>query len=137
MGKRTKKLIFLIVFLANALIFLLITNLLKDAIPPESFASGDLYKLKIGVIFLSILGLIFPWLIKSKILPLQFRKGWLPDRLNPEYMILFLGYLFLVSPVIYGLLLFLLGLPISEFYYFLLATIVDAILWGMYNMREA
>lgn len=134
---KSKKLIILIVFLAYTLFFLLITNLLKDAIPTESFASGDLYKLKIGIIFLSILGLIFPWLIKSRILPLQFRKGWLLDRLNPEYMILFLGYLFLFSPVIYGLLLFFLGLPISEFYYFLTATIIDVILWGMYNIRES
>jgi hypothetical protein len=49
---------------------------------------------------------------------------------------LFYGYLFLISPVIYGLLLFFLGMSISEFYYFVGATILDAIIWGAYNMRD-
>jgi hypothetical protein len=137
MVTKRKKVIFLIAFVTYMLSFLITANLVKEAgVPPASISADSLRKLEIGAIFLSILGLVMPWLVQGRIIPLQFRKGSLPSRFSPEFAILLYGYLLLISPVIYGLVLFFCGLPISKFYYFVAASVVDATIWGVYNLMK-
>jgi hypothetical protein len=58
-------------------------------------------------------------------------------RMSPEIGVLLLCYGVLVSPDLYGLVLFYLGLPVVQFYYFASASIGGALVWGLYNFTKS
>lgn len=136
-SKNRKHILVLIGFLAYPVLLADATRILEEfAIHPIS-APGWLTPLKAGMIALSIFALITPWLIHKRMIPLRPRPGSLLGRMNPATATLITGYLFVTSPVVYGLILFFLGMPSTEFYYFAGMSVVGAVVWGIYNWRQA
>jgi hypothetical protein len=112
--KKTK-LIVLIVFVIFTLSFLIEPSMkTRLGFHSDSVSAESLTIMKVVGILLSVYGLIVPWIIK----PLLSRKTWMISQLRQETLILLLGYISLISPVIYGLILFNFGIPLEEFYYF-------------------
>jgi hypothetical protein len=57
-------------------------------------------------------------------------------RASPETGIAFVCLAVLISPAIYALILFLMGMPAIGFYLFVGATVAFAMGWGVYNLRK-
>jgi hypothetical protein len=124
------KVVLLFVFVIFALSFLIAPSMKTQlGFRPDAASVGLLTTMKVVGIVLSIYGLIAPWLIK----PLLSRKSLAISQMRQERLILLLGYLSLISPVIYGLILFNFGVPLVDFYYFVVASIIGGIVWGAYN----
>jgi len=124
------KLVLLIVFVIYALSFV-IEPVMRARLEllPQSVSPQSLTIMKGIGIFLSILGLIMPWVIQRFL----SRKSMMMNRSRQETLTLLFGYIFLISPIIYGLTLFHSGIPLAELYYFVGASIIMGIGWGTYN----
>jgi len=48
-----------------------------------------------------------------------------------------MSYTFLYAPTIYGKILLPMGLPFSQFYYFLGTTVLAAFAWGINDLRKS
>jgi len=76
-----------------------------------------------------------PWILRKRPLPsLQRESAFLGIRLGPEFQPLLIGLMFGAAPASYGLVLFLLGAPLSQLYLFAGAAFVETALWGLYNL---
>jgi hypothetical protein len=76
-----------------------------------------------------------PWILRKRPLPsLQRESAFLGIRLGPEFQPLLIGLMFGAAPASYGLVLFLLGAPLSQLYLFASAAFVETALWGLYNL---
>jgi hypothetical protein len=123
-----QKLIILASFVIYPLVLMDLARYLDDSLLQSTFIpTGIFTALKVGFIVMSIISISMPWLL---------RKWPNINQKNSKNKILFLGYIFLVCPVIYGLVLFILGLPITEFYGFVSASVIGALVWGIYNLKE-
>jgi hypothetical protein len=113
---KSMQLVVLMVFVIFALSFVIVPVIkTKLGLPPASVSSKSLTIMKVIGIALSVYGLSLPWffqwyLSKETLAIGQSRQGT---------FILLLGYIFLISPVVYGLILFTYGMHLAEFYYFI------------------
>lgn len=76
-----------------------------------------------------------PWILRKRPLPsLQRESAFLGIRLGPEFQPLLIGLMFGAAPASYGLVLFLLGAPLSQLYIFAGVAFAETMLWGLYNL---
>ena len=104
---------------------------------PSPISSDSLAFLKVVLIFLSAYGLVVAWFF-------QFRRTTILNRLSlhrrwlsPEVSFLLINYLLLLSPALFGLLLYFCGMPLFEYFYFTGISIAMMLVWGIYDLRKA
>ena len=90
------------------------------------------------VLFGTIAGISFsiPWLMYKRLNSYQPKRDLLIAKFMPGNPGLMLGYSYLFSPVIYGLVLFFAGMSVSELYYFVGLSIIGALAWGIFTFRR-
>jgi hypothetical protein len=123
-----------LLFCAVALFDVLVREKLGNRPPPLD--SDSLTLLKRIFILMSAYGLIV-------VVAFQFWRAALLNRLrarwsrfSPEAGFLVMNYPLLVAPALYGQLLYYLGIPLREFFYFLGAAIVMTLAWAIYDLRK-
>lgn len=139
MSSRTKKnhILLLIAFVFFPLFLAEVArSISEDGIQYILVSAGALKSMKIVFIILSIITFITPWLIYKGTIPFRPKQSSSLVRISPEYAVLIYGYFFLFSPVVFGLILFFSGPPITEFYYYILASMAGTLLWGFLNFRN-
>ena len=138
---KKKIIILLIAEIIYAVIFLVLAQLLI-IFPPSTGAisSGWLSFWNVVAIFevgyacVCLWTRPFKWLKRYSSLPP--RKNSFIRRVSPDTSVLILCFWFLISPNLCGLILFLMGMPIYEFYFFMGASLVMAFTWCLYNIRK-
>ena len=122
--------LFCATFLADAFIMNILGN------HPSPIASDSLTLLKAILIFMSAYSLAVAWFF-------QFRRAIIFNRLSkrrhwlsPEASFLLISYLSLVSPAVFGLLLYFCGMSFHEYTYFIGASIIMTLAWGIYDLRK-
>ena len=105
----------------------------KLELPPASVSSESLAIMKVIGIALSVIGLLLPWFFQWYLSKETLAIG----RSRQGSFILLFGYILLISPVAYGLILFTFGMHLAEFYYFIGASVIVGIGWGVYNYVKA
>ncbi len=100
-------------------------------------ASSETLKV-LKLLFAIIAGITFciPWVLYKRIKSYQPKHDLLIAKFNVGNPGLMLGYSFLFSPVIYGIVLFFVGISISEFYYYVGVSFIGALAWGIFNFRR-
>jgi len=134
---KKKRLIILIAFLLYSSSFLILPTLLYTYGMLAGFVSEKLFTILMVICtILSLYGLVMPWLIQKDFFPWLFQRDskFVLLSMNPQYKPLLYCYLFLLTPSIYGLALLVSGMPIAGYYYFVIATIIGSLLWGLYNV---
>jgi hypothetical protein len=134
---RKANLIIFVSFIAYVLFLLFIVLALKEiGVPIAPISANALTILTVAVIILSAISCIAPWIIRGRKIQLSNQPRWFFNHVDPNNQILFLGYIFLVSPVIYGLILYFAGSSILLFYGFLSVSVVIALIWSLANSRQ-
>jgi hypothetical protein len=111
-----------------------------DALGNGQYPVGPhtLATLKVVFYFMSAYSLITAWLgqfwRKTFLDRISRRRRLLP--LTPEVTYLFLCYVSLVSPVFYGLVLHVCGVPLREYFYYAGASIAMTLAWGFSDLRK-
>ena|SRR5215216_285939 len=77
-----------------------------------------------------------PWFLYKKIKSYQPTYDLIIAKFKVGNPGLLLGYLYLFSPVIYGLILFFMGMSISGFYPYVGVSIIGAMAWGILDFRR-
>ena len=100
-----------------------------EPVPPEVLAT-----LTVVFIPLTIFCLSLPWLIQFGRAPwlTQTRRG---KAVPPAFVLLFC-YVFLLSPLVFGGMLYACGMPITQAIYFYAAAIIATLTWGIYDLRK-
>jgi hypothetical protein len=128
----------LIIFCSVAVYALLFTSIAflinkagnaSSQTPKQSLANW-----KIVGILLSLYTLTTPWRWQEKIIA-RINQHNANTRPVLGMLILFC-FAPLIAPLIYGLVLFILGLSFVEFCYFVALSIVGASAWSIYNLRK-
>ncbi len=121
-------------FGATFLLDAMIINSFGNRSSPIS--SDSLALLKALLMFMSAYGLAAAWFF-------QFRRTTILDRLSlrrrwlsPEVSFLLINYLLLLSPVLFGLLLYFCGMSLREYFYFVGVSIAMTLAWGSYDLRK-
>jgi hypothetical protein len=134
---KTSLIIFLS-FIAYYLFFLvLILAMKKIGVPILSISANAHNFLTVIAIILSEISVLAPWIIRSGRIQLSNRPRWFFNRVDSNYTSLILGYIFLLSPVIYGLFLYFCGSSMSLFYGFLGVSLASASVWALINKKQA
>lgn len=102
----------------------------------SSSSTEDLNSFILGAIFFSLYAFMMPWVLERFFLP-RFRASKNRGRMDPEVLILLMSYTTLYFPVLAGVILYGLGLPITQSYYFMGAGILGALIWCGYTLRES
>ncbi len=138
---RARKALLILWFLASTLIItgaaLVIegTGLPVRLLPPPAWLPALRGFLVAITVFSFAYTWALPWILRKRPLPsLQRESGFLGMRLGPEFQPLLIGLMFGAAPASYGLVLFLLGAPLSQLYLFAGAAFVETALWGLYNL---
>ncbi len=104
---------------------------------PSPLSADSLAILKVVLIFLSAYGLVVAWFFQFRrttiLNRLSLRSRWL----SPEAGFLLINYLLLLSPALFGLLLYFCGIPLLEYFYFAGISIAMMLVWGIYDLRKA
>ena len=132
-----KKLISFLIFMVFSLPSLILTNV-TDRLGLnhyETLSAEDLNIFKIGASLFSLYALMMPWFFERFFLP-RFRANSVRSRMSPETIILLMSYTVLYATVILGRLLYSLGLPISQYNYFVGIGILGASVWFVYTLRS-
>jgi hypothetical protein len=117
--------------------FSVITLALNEiGVPFAPISANALNILTVVAIIFSAITYIAPWIIRSGKIPLSNQPRWFFNHVGSNYRVLFLGYIFLVSPVIYGLVLYFAGSSILLFYGFLSVSVVIALMWSLANSKH-
>jgi hypothetical protein len=134
---RKKRIVLLAVFLAYALWSVLIQALTDRYGSRPSAIDADALVIVRWVLFgFSIYGFVLLWLLNLGRLPMFLREH--PSRFvpRPEVRLLLYSYLFIVAPLLYARLLPELGASFPEYLLFAGASILMALLWGIYDLRK-
>ncbi len=99
-------------------------------------SANSLALLKMIVIFISAYGLVVVVAFQFWRTSLLNRLSTRRSRFSPETRFLAMNYPFLVAPALYGQLLYYCGMSISEFFYFVGASIVMIVAWAYYDFRK-
>lgn len=87
------------------------------------------------LVAVTVFGFAYTWLLRRRPLPsLQRESDFFGMHLGPEFQPLLIGLMFGAAPASYGLVLFLLGAPLSQLYLFAGAAFIETALWGLYNL---
>ncbi len=135
MNRKSNRII-LVSFVVYVFFILIITLALRDlgARAPQ-ISTNALTILTVIAILLSAIAFIAPWLVRGGRIPISNLPRWF-NRLAPNDKILILGYIFLASPIVYGLVLYFAGSSIFLYYGFLSTSIVVALIWGFSNRKH-
>ncbi len=104
---------------------------------PSPISSDSLVLLKVVLIFLSAYGLVMAWFFQFRRTTILNRLGLPPRWLSSQASFLLINYLLLLSPAIFGLLLYFCGMPLLEYFYFAGISIATMLVWGIYDLRKA
>jgi len=127
----------LVVFVVFPLILAEIARSINEGGLQPTIISADVLKaMKALFIIFSIISFITPWLIYKGVIPFQLKQNSILVRINSEYTVLIVGYIYLFSPVIYGLVLFFSGNAIAEFYYYVGISVTGTLAWSFLNFRN-
>jgi len=135
-SKKLKKfaLIVSMIFCALFLVHAVIINALGNR--PTPISSSSLAVLKLVLIFMSAYGLAVAWFFQFRWVTILNRRSQHPSGLSPEVSLLLISYPLLVSPALYGLLLYVCGMPFREYFYFIGTSIAMTLAWGIYDLRK-
>lgn len=90
---------------------------------------------KIVGILLSLYALTIPWRWQDRIISRAIQHNITVHQVWG--MVILFCYASLVAPLLYGCVLFFLGLSFVEFCYFAALSIVGALIWSVYNLKQA
>jgi hypothetical protein len=135
-SKKLKMIALVLSLLASA--FLLFDALFMDATGarPSPFRPDSLAILKAILIFLSVYSFVVAWFFQSRRATISNRLSRRRSRLSPEANFLLINYLLLISPILFGLFLYVCGMPLREYFYFLGASVTMMLAWGIYDLRK-
>ena len=139
MQQQSKKLriISLGLSLLASIIFLLDVLFMNSiGIRVSAISSQSLAILKAISIFLSVYSIVVAWFFQFRRATLSDRLSRRKSRLSPEANFLLITYLLLLSPSVFGLFLFICGIPLREYFYFLGVSLVMILVWGFYDIRR-
>jgi len=134
---RAGKLILILCFLLFCILIVAAAAIMdRNRLRPQlDLPPGALPALRNLLAILSALALAWPWLLERQFLANpQRRVNTSGARVDPELSALVVGLAFTISPASYGLVLFLLGAPIQEFYHFAGAALLGSALWGAHRL---
>ncbi len=116
----------------------LLDALLMNAlgIRSSSIRANSLAILKAILIFMSAYSFIVAWFFQFRREKMTNQLGKRRGFMTPKANFLLICYLLLISPAIFGLFLYFCGMPLQQFFYFLGASIVMILLWGIYDLRR-
>jgi hypothetical protein len=134
---RKTNLIILAVFIVYVLFFLSILLAMKEiGVPIAPISKTAFTTIAVLTVVLSSVSLVAPWIIRSGKIRLPIQPLWPLNHVGADIAILIYGYVFLLCPVIYGLILYLCGSSISLFYGFLGASTASALVWSLFNNKQ-
>jgi hypothetical protein len=117
-----------------SVVFMLVAQLILKSQTQEGFISGkSVYTWIAGGILLSLFALSTPWRWQRRLLSLSTGAGTISTRRIRAFFLSF-SYIPLIAPLVYGLVLFMFGLPITVFYTFVALSIIGALVWSIYNL---
>jgi len=121
-----------------ASIFLLLDALFMDATGarPSPIRPSSLAILSAILIFMSVYSFVVAWFFQFRRATISNRLGRRRSRLSPEANFLLINYLLLISPVLFGLFLYICGMPLREYFYFQGVSIAMMLAWGIYDLRK-
>jgi hypothetical protein len=105
----------------------------KLQINPNPISAGSLSVWKVIGIILSLYTLTTPWRWRKRLDSL-LNKPKMSARRIWGNLILFCIIPF-IAPLLYGLVLFFMGMSIAEFCFFIALSIAGVLLWAQYNLR--
>jgi hypothetical protein len=137
---KKKIIILLIAEIIYALNFLVIAQLQASFLSSTgTISSGWLSFWKVVAIIEVGYACVWLWTRPFKLLKryssLPPRKNSFIRRVSPDTRVLLLCFCFLISPDLYGRILFLMGMPIYEFYFFAGVSLAMTLAWSIYNLR--
>jgi hypothetical protein len=94
---------------------------------------GSLLLWKIIAAFFTLYDLFVPWQWKKRFKSMSVKQNITPKREN-SFLILFCFTPF-IAPILFGGILVFLGIPFSEYLYFVGAFVLGILVWGTYNLR--
>lgn len=137
----TARKVFLIVWFLASTVLITAAALIVEAtglplrLPPPAWLPALRGFLAVITVFSFAYTWALPWILRKRPLPsLQREATFLGIRLGPEFQPLLIGLMFGAAPASYGLVLFLLGAPLSQLYLFAGAAFLETALWGLYNL---
>jgi hypothetical protein len=135
-SKKLKRLALGLSLLASG--FLLFDALFMDTIGarPSPLSYDALAILKAILIFMSVYSFAVAWFFQFRRAIISNRLTRRHSRLSPEANFLLINYLLLISPVLFGLFLYVCGMPLREYFYFLGVSIAMMLAWGIYDLRK-
>jgi hypothetical protein len=143
MSPFTKKqvIIFMIAIILYTLLFTVVVQLLNIDRSTNGFIPVEwLYPLEIAAAILSLYAIVrmwtFPQQLRRRVNSLPPRVITARRRFSPGTGILMIMGLFLLSPNVYGLVLFFMGMPATSFYYFAGLSVLGGLTWGIYTLQK-
>ena len=142
----TKKqiIIFMVSTILYSLVCIAIVQLLlmcKGRSTSDFISLKWLYPLEIAAVILSAYAIVrmwtFPWQLRRRVNALPPRVITTRRRFSPGTGILIIMYGFIITPNIYGLVLFFMGMPATGFYYFAGLSVAAGLAWGIYTLRTS
>jgi len=109
----------------------------EEAPLPLIVSPETLKEMRVTFIIITVIDLLVPWLIYKGMTSFLSREQLLFFKIIPKYAILIIGYIWLSSPVIYGLILFFNGAPITDLYYYVFICVVGTLAWGIFNFKNS
>jgi hypothetical protein len=92
--------------------------------------------LRLVSLLISLLILIGPWLFKKYSKAISFTINSNPRKLHPKENLLANGVAITMMPAVIGFLLFKLGGPASDMYYFAGISLIGTLSWGIYLLFD-
>ena len=135
-SKKLKMIALVLSILAS--VFLLLDALLMNALGtrPSAISPDSLVILKAILIFMSFYSFAVAWFFQFRRTTMSNRLSRRHSHLSPEANFLLINYLLLISPILYGLLLYVCGMRLREYFYFLGGSIAMILVWGIYDLRK-
>jgi hypothetical protein len=90
--------------------------------------------LRIIFALLSVFDSVFPWLIEKRLSFTATNPANTPQ-VNPQIGATLFGFMFTVSPCVYGLIFYLLGGTKIDLYFFVGLSMVATFLWGFHQIN--
>jgi len=126
----------LIAVLFVSIIFITIAVLIHKYLAQPSFISANSFIFwEVGGIVLSLYAISTPWRWQNRFLSTSSEPKEISIRQIKAFFFLF-SYIPLISPLLYGLALLYVGLPIARYYYFVIISIAGALTYSIYNFKK-
>lgn len=104
-----------------------IRDLSAGAITPLS----DTFFLRIIFALLAVFDSVFPWILERR----QPFASANADQASQQIVSMLFGFVFTVSPCIYGLIFYLLGGSTIDLYFFIGLALIASFIWGLHQIN--